>query len=136
MNDIKDRTKNGIDTAADKAKSAVDTAANAAGEAREEGQGAVDRLKENAQHLMDKAGESAQHVQGKVRDWANDARGAVQNAGERGQEMAGEAYGAAAQGVSTFGNEVSALVRKHPVQALLIGFGVGLLIGRTTRSSS
>jgi ElaB/YqjD/DUF883 family membrane-anchored ribosome-binding protein len=28
---------------------------------------------------------------------------------------------------------VTALVRKHPLPAVLIGFGVGLLLGRTAR---
>ena len=40
---------------------------------------------------------------------------------------------AAAERVEDFGSEVTTLIRRHPIPALLIGFGVGLLLGRAAR---
>ena len=65
--------------------------------------------------------------------WAGDAKEAVQHAGEKAQKWAGDAKDVAADAVGDFGREVSSLVRKHPLPSLLIGFGVGLLVGRAAR---
>jgi predicted PurR-regulated permease PerM len=56
------------------------------------------------------------------------------HASDKAQHWAGDAYEATAEAVESFGTELTNLVRKHPLPALLIGFGLGLLIGRTARS--
>src|SRR5262245_247202 len=101
MADVKHQAKDAIDTAADKAKHLTDRAADVAGRAPE-----------------------------KAREWADDAYDAAKDAGQRVQRWAGEAYDAAADRVGDFGKECSTLIRRHPLQAVLIGFGVGLLLGR------
>ena len=49
------------------------------------------------------------------------------------QEWAGDAYDYAADHVGDFGKEVTSMIRRHPLPAVLIGFGIGLLLGRTAR---
>ena len=55
---------------------------------------------------------AAKSAGGRVGHWAEDAYESVSNVH-----------------VGDFGNELTTLIRKHPVPALLIGFGVGLLVG-------
>ena len=133
MADIKNQLKGGIDTAADRAKTATDRVADVAQGAKQEAHGTVDRLKDNAQHMMDKAGDYAGQAREKVSEWAGDASDAAKQAGDKVQKWAGDAYHATSDVVGDFGKEVTALVRKHPIPSILIGFGIGLLLGRTAR---
>ena len=95
--------------------------------------GTVDRLKDNAQHVMDKAGDYAGQARDKVAEWAGDAGENAKHASERVQKWAGDAYHATSDAVGDFGKEVTSLIRKHPLPSILIGFGIGLLLGRTAR---
>lgn len=123
MADIKDRMKGGIETAADKAKTGVDRAADAINGAKSEGgEGLGDRLRDNAQGLINRAG-----------DYAGQARETVQQVGDKAEKWARDAYESTSETVGDFGKEVTRLVKNHPLPALLIGFGVGLLLGRTGR---
>jgi ElaB/YqjD/DUF883 family membrane-anchored ribosome-binding protein len=115
MADLKDRMNKAADTA------------------KNEGQGLVDRAKEAAHNVAERASDVAGTARDKAQEWAGDARDAAQHAGERVQRWAGDAYDVTAEQVGDFGKELTSLVRKHPIPALLIGFGVGLLLGRTAR---
>jgi ElaB/YqjD/DUF883 family membrane-anchored ribosome-binding protein len=101
MADVKHQAKDAIDTTADKAKDLTERAADAAGRAQE-----------------------------KAKEWAGDAYDAARDAGQRVQRWAGETYDVAADRVGDFGNEAAALIRRHPLPAVLIGFGIGVLLGR------
>ncbi|MDB5308347.1 MAG: hypothetical protein JWO38_2549 [Gemmataceae bacterium] len=89
--------------------------------------GTVDTLRDTAQSVADKAGEYAHQAREAIGDWSGQT-------GEKVQRWAGEAYDVAADQVGDFGREVSNLVRRHPIPALLIGFGVGMLLGRAARA--
>jgi ElaB/YqjD/DUF883 family membrane-anchored ribosome-binding protein len=133
MADMKDRIKSGIEIAADKAKNATDRFGDATNGARQEGQAVVDRVKEGAQHLVDKAGDYSGQAREKIQEWAGDASDAARQAGQKVQHWAGDAYEATADTVGDFGKEVTTLIRKHPIPAVLIGLGLGLLLGRSAR---
>lgn len=123
MADIKDRMKSGIETAADKAKNAVDRGAEAVNGAKSEGGEAIgERLRDNAQGLINRASE-----------YAGQARETVQQVGDKAERWARDAYESTADTVGDFSKEVTRLVKNHPLPALLIGFGVGLLLGRGGR---
>lgn len=126
MNEAKDRIKGGIDAAASQAKQATDTAA--AG-----GHNVVDRVKDTAQHVYDRAGEVAGQAKDAVRGFVSNEADAVKHAGEKAQAWAGDAYDVTADALGDVGRDVTALVRKHPLPALAIGFGLGLLLGRVGR---
>ncbi len=130
---IQDRLKGGIDVTADKAKTAVDATARAANGAKQEGQGLIDRVKANAGGLVDRAGDVVTHAREKVEEWAGEGQEVMQHAGEKAQKWASEACDVASNSISDFGKEVTTLIRKHPLPALAVGFGLGLLIGRTAR---
>ena len=124
MADInKGNVKSGIDTAADKAKNLTERAA-----------GVAENVRDRAEGMMNRAGDVAGQVQDKAREWAGDAYDSAKDVGQRAQRWAGDAYDYAADNLGDFGKEVTTLVRRHPIPAILIGFGVGLLLGRAARS--
>ena len=133
MADMKDRIKGGIDETADRAKNATDRGFDAAGTAKQEGQNIVDRVKDGAHTLADRAGEYTGQAKQKVKEWAGDANDAAKVAGQKVEQWADDAYEVAADKVSDFGKEVTTLIRNHPIPAVLIGLGIGVLLGRTAR---
>ncbi len=150
MEDIKDRVKTGIDAAsgqakqavnagADKAKQATDAAADkakqAADGAKQGGNGIMDTVREGVQSAVSAVSDAVSGGTGpaydKAKSLVHDARDMAAKTGDRIQQYASDAYGFSAEHVSDFGKEITNVVKKHPVPALLVGFGLGLLIGRT-----
>lgn len=160
MADMKDKVKGAIDTGADKAKQGVDRAADAIHGARHDMGGATgggmgtggtsasglaDQARNVAQSAAGAATDLAHNVRDKASDYANQARDTVQNwagdvsntasqAGHRVQQWAGDAYDYSADHMKDFGQELTGMVRRYPIPAVLIGFGVGLLLGRAARA--
>jgi hypothetical protein len=134
MTELRDKVKSGIENAADRAKSGVDRVGDAASEAREAAGGVIDSVKQNAQSAKDTAVEYAGQARDKVREWAGDAGRGLGHSADRFQHLAEDAYEAAGDRIHHFGREVNIMVRRHPIPALLIGFGLGMLIGRMTRA--
>jgi hypothetical protein len=97
------------------------------------GGGAMDTAKETVHSVVDRVSDYAGQAREKAGEWAGDAYDAAKDAGRRAQRWAGETYDAASDRVGDFGAEVTTLIRRHPIPALLIGFGVGLLLGRAAR---
>jgi hypothetical protein len=91
-----------VGTVTEKVKDAAATVGEYAGQARE-----------TVQDWAATAGECVSSAAGSARDWATDAAGHT-----------GEALG-------DFGKEATSLIRRYPVPALLIGFGVGFLLAKT-----
>ena len=136
MADIKDRVKGAIDTGADKAKNLTDQAAGAA-------KNAADRLPNNgpggtggenqSAGFMDTVKDNAQAAMSAVGDYAGQARDFAGTAADKVQHWAEDAYDVAGKYAGDFGQEMTTLIRRYPVQALLVGFGIGLLLGRVAR---
>ena len=76
-------------------------------------------IAEGASEFATKAKESAQQ-------WASCAADMAGDAGHKAQELAGTAV----DKMGDIGQDLTNLIRRHPVQALLVGFGVGFLIAR------
>jgi len=112
MNEMRDKVKTGIDAAADQSKGLADRAAGVADRASN----VLDQVKHKAEDAADKANAYAHEAKDKVEHWAEDAC-----------DVAGDKLG-------TLGNDVTSMVRKYPIQALLVGLGVGLLLGRVSRA--
>jgi hypothetical protein len=79
-------------------------------------------------------GEYAGQARDKVREWAGDASQGASRAAGQVQHWAEDAYDVAGDKFGDLGKEVTVMIRRHPVPALLIGFGLGLLLGRVTRA--
>ena len=131
MADIKDRVKGAIDTGADKARNLADQVAGAAKDATErvgnssgqQGSGFIDKVQDNAQSAMHAVGDFANRAGDRIGDYAGKV-----------EHWAEDAYHHAGEYAKDFGTEVTSLIRRYPVQALLVGFGVGLLLGRVVRA--
>lgn len=122
MAEMKNNLKGGVDTAADMAKTCADPAAEKGKETMDPSCGMVDSAKNAMHNMADKA-----------QEWAGEAYDAAKHAGQRVQRWAGDAYEATADTMGDFGRELTGMVRRHPIPALLIGFGVGLMVGRVAR---
>ena len=155
MAETRDKVKDGIDSAAQGAKRAVDRTADtlqgaqhstmgntgtSAG-AGSSGGGMMDTAKQGlsavadkASAVADKAGEYASQARDKVRDWAGDAGEGVGQATDKVQHWAEDAYQFSGEHLGEFGRECTSLIRRYPVQALAVGFGLGLLLGRASRA--
>lgn len=108
---VADAAKRGVDTAENKAHGLVEKAADLAQQGKDAVSGLVDKGKQMVGNLVDSTGETGQKV----------------------QRWAGDAYEATADKVKEGVDGATDLIRKYPIPALLVGFGVGLLIGRLLR---
>lgn len=149
MADMKNNIKSGIDDAARSARSGINDAASAAKNATDSASsatgggggagGTMGSIKDTAQHLADRAGDLASQARDKVSDLAGQARDRLGDwtgniSTDRVQQFASDAYGYVGEHAGDFGREVTSLIRRYPLPAIAIGFGVGLLLGRAARS--
>lgn len=79
---------------------------------------------------------SASQVAGKVKDTAEDWASSVGSAAVQAKDKAQEVVGAAAEKVGEVGEEVTALIRRYPLLALLMGIGVGFLLAKMLQGPS
>jgi ElaB/YqjD/DUF883 family membrane-anchored ribosome-binding protein len=155
---VRDKAEETFGTAAQGARETAGAAGQAAGEVKSKAQeGAQDVLHkagETASNVAHKAGELASNVASTV---GEKAEGAVSAVGQGMSSLAGTIrekgphggfLGSAAstvagglesggeylreQGLSGMWDDVTGLVRRYPMQALLVGFGVGFLLARAT----
>jgi len=123
---VRSAAKSGIDDAASGAKNMVDRGANTVNRAASNAGSTMDSARDALHNVTDKAGEYAHQAKDKIGEWAGEA-------GHKAQQWAEDAYEVASDRVGDFGREVTQLVRNHPLPAIMIGFGLGLLVGRVAR---
>lgn len=106
---------------------------------------AVKSMGESGQKLLDKATDKAGDIADKGKDLVNRIADEATHAGEKVQGWAEDAYEASrkevkkdydatAQIVENYGQEVTDLVKKYPIQSLLVGFAAGFLVSRAVKS--
>ena len=93
----------------------------------------MDSVKEEVKAVAHSVADIASGAKDKVREFADDAAQQTKQAAEKVQKWAGDAYEASGQAAGDFGREVTSFVRKYPVPALLVGFTLGMLLGRVSR---
>ena len=139
-----DKAHDAIDTATDKAHSTVDTmtdkAQQIAGDVKDKAQQVADKAQQVGSQAVDKAdaatttvGEKMTDVaqtirqkaptSGPVADAADTAADTLQRAGTYLQQ----------QDLADMRADLEGIIRRHPIEALLIGLGVGYLLARSTR---
>jgi len=162
MGGTADRAKDAAAGMADKAR---ETAGNVADRARETASGVVDRARDAASGVADRAREMASNVGDRARQAASSAGRGVEDATHRvgsGMEsLAGtlrenvphEGYlGSAAshvadslesggrylreEGISGVADDLTGMIRRNPIPALLVGIGIGFLLARATSNRS
>ena len=122
MATMTEQAKNAIDTSADRAKGAANAAA-----------GTVDRMMHGVGSVASTVADYAGEAKDKVKDLAAGAGDIAKHSAEKVQKWAGDAYDATSHVAGDFGKECTSLVKKYPIPALLVGFGLGMLVGRSIR---
>ena len=117
--DALDRAQEGTGTVVEKAK---DMASNVA-----------DRAKDLASNVAEKTQGAASAVAHKVEDVASAVGDKASAAASRVADtwQAGSEY--VREGVGDMFDELTTLIRRHPVPALLVGFGLGFMLARVIR---
>ena len=136
--DTRDKVKEGIDAAAQGAKRTTDRVADAAQSAQQgnagqqQAGGILDTARSAVESASSTVADYAGQARDRVRDWTGDAD--LGRAADRVQHWAEDAYDVSGEKLNEFGREVTRMVRRYPIPALAIGFGVGLMLGRMTRA--
>jgi len=136
---LTDQAKNLAENAKDKAKGVVENVRSQAGQAGE--------------YIKDKAGQAGEYVRDKADQGANVAgkgmeslAGTIRDKGPR-EGFLGKATSTVAdtldstgrylsdQGMSGMVDDLTTLVKNHPLPAILLGIGVGFMLARLTTSS-
>lgn len=136
MLDTKDNLKAQIDDAAAKANGWTQEARDKARATAKGCDGStagviMDGVKEQVQAVAAGASELA----GKAKDTAQEWASSVGDAAVEARDKAREVASAAADKVSEVGQDITALIRRHPLPALMAGFGLGFLVAHVLRRS-
>jgi ElaB/YqjD/DUF883 family membrane-anchored ribosome-binding protein len=107
-----------VDTVKDRARDMAASVERVAGAAKDKAREAAEAAKEKVGEAATAAGDLAVQVKDKVREWGvtagEEARDAMQDAAK----------------------ELTAVVRRYPIQSLIVGVGVGFLLARATMTRS
>jgi ElaB/YqjD/DUF883 family membrane-anchored ribosome-binding protein len=162
QDDLKSKVQ---DTAHSMGNQAKDAAHSMGNQAKDAAQSMTDRAKDAAHNISDKAKDAAQSVADRARDAASNlgsrAEDATHRVGKGMESLAGTireklpnqgVLGAAGssvasslessgryleeEGISGMAEDVTQLIRRNPVPAVLVGIALGFLIARITSSRS
>jgi len=128
-----DAAHNTVDTVSDKAQQVAsdvkDKAQQVADKAQDIGQQAVDRADDATTTVGEKMTDVAQTIRekapisGPVANAADTAANTLERAGTYLQE----------QDLADMRSDLEGIIRRHPIESLLVGLGVGYLLARSTR---
>jgi F0F1-type ATP synthase assembly protein I len=122
---VADKARDAASSAMDKAKEATSTAYQSAGQA-------LSDLGQRAESATTSLGGSMQHLAGTIRESAphegmlGTASSRVADSLESGGRYLQE------EGLSGLAEDVTTLIRRNPIPAVLVGVGLGFLLARTT----
>jgi ElaB/YqjD/DUF883 family membrane-anchored ribosome-binding protein len=146
---VMDKAKDMASQATEKAK---DMGSQAADKAKEFGSEMVGKAKEAAGSVGEMASSAVTNLGKKADEYTATAGTSVKHLGEKIEEqgphggMLGQASHAVADTLRTSGqyieearlsgmaDDLSGMIRRHPLPAVLIGVGIGFLLGRTLRA--
>jgi len=125
---IADQAKNVAENAKDKAKQATDYVRDKAGQAGE-------FVRDKAEQATTSAGKGMESLAGTIRD-----RGPQSGVLGRATSTVADTLDRTGhyledQGLSGMANDLTTLVRNHPLPAILLGIGLGFMLARLTTSS-
>jgi len=141
-----------VDTAKDKAKDALSAAGDMAGKAKDKAQewaaSAADmagKAKDKAQEWAGAAADKVSGARETVGESIASAAGSIRDHGPQDGTL-GSATGKVADTLEAagsyiqehdfkaMGEDVAGLIRRYPLQSMLVGFGLGFMLARMTRS--
>ena len=97
--------------------------------------GAVQDVTAGASHLVSQGRDAAQQWAGAASDAACQAKDTAQQWAGAAADAAGHAKDKAVEMAGDFGQDMTRMIRRYPLQAVLLGLGVGFLLARVTRQS-
>lgn len=89
----------------------------------------ANQVKEKAEHVYKEAADTVSHVRDKSADALSHVRDQAEQAGRKIRDYIQE------KDLSDMAEEVSGVIRRYPLPAVLIGVGVGFLLARTATRS-
>jgi hypothetical protein len=145
IQNVKDKAKDTTSTVADKARDVVSNVADKAGDvanrAGDMAHKAAEKAGQYASAAGDKADNAVESVGGSLKSFAGTLRENLPHQGMLGgatESVAGalESGGRYLEdkGLSGIGADVTDLIKRNPVPAVLLALGLGYLIARSTRS--
>lgn len=93
--------------------------------------GVLEAAKEKAQGIAEGATEFASKAKDTAQEWASSSADVASRAGETVKEAAGTAY----EKAEDLGANVTSLIRRYPIESLLVGLGLGFLLAQACRRS-
>jgi len=130
-----------MERARDLASSAMEKLQDAASSASETAQNLMSQSREVAGNLGQKAGEALSNVGEQIHSLASNLRGRASQEGVLGSAAAVVADGLDTgatyieeQNLNDMVEDVSNVIRRYPIQSVLLGMGVGFLVAKTLRS--
>jgi ElaB/YqjD/DUF883 family membrane-anchored ribosome-binding protein len=96
--------------------------------------GVLEAAKGKAQDAAANVADLAGQAKDKVQDMASCAADAAGRARDQAQEVMGQAADRACAMARNAGDDIAVMVRRYPVQAVLIGLAAGFLLGRVSRT--
>lgn len=143
----KGNTKDRPEDFGQKAQEGLQKAQNVASDLTHKAQEAASTVASKAQNLAGKAADRADDAISAVGERMSGLAGTIRQSGPR-EGVLGSATATVADslksggdylkdhGLSEMADDMTTLVKRYPVQSLLVGFGFGLLIGFTLSSAS
>lgn len=93
--------------------------------------GVLEAAKDKAHDIAEGATHFASKAKDTATEWASSAADAASRAGESVKEAAGTAIDKA----EDLGANVTSLIRRYPIESMLVGLGVGFLLAQACRRS-
>jgi hypothetical protein len=123
----------------------AEKAKDAAGNVVDKAKQAASNVAEKAKDVASAVGDKADSAVSSVGSGMQSLGGTIRDKGPHGGVLGGAASGVAnaletsgryleEQGLSGMAEDLTGLIRRHPIPAMLIGVGLGYLLARITRS--
>jgi hypothetical protein len=134
MASAKDAASSAADRARDMASHAADKARDVAGQAADKAREAAAAAGRKADQMADKVGSGLTSAAESMRQHSPDT-GVLHTAAAKVADTldSGGRY-LKAEGLTGLGHDMTELIKRNPIPALLVGVCLGVLIGRATRS--
>jgi len=123
MRENEKNLKSAIDTAAEKTKGAADWATEKMEGVKETASQFSEAVGDRARDMARTVADSASRAKERIGEWASETAEPV-------GEFASEAYNYTRDATQQLGANLTTAIRKNPLAAVAIGFGLGMVFGR------
>jgi len=130
----KEATSSAVDRTRDVASHAVDRARDMAGQVADKAKDAASAAGHKAEQVTDKVGSGLSSAADSIRQHAPDSGMLHRAADKVADTLDSSGRYIKEEGLGGMANDLTELIKRNPIPALLVGICLGALIGRATRS--